>query len=82
MFDGPGFRTPKIIRKGHRMQNPMQDAKAIFTRRESDARSYCRGFPKVFTRAVGSELFDDAGDRHIDFLAGCSSLITGTTTRT
>ena len=56
------------------MQIQMQDAKSIFTRRESDARSYCRGFPKVFTRAVGSELFDDTGARHIDFLAGCSSL--------
>ena len=46
----------------------------IFTRRESEARSYCRGIPAVFTRASGSELFDAAGNRYIDFLAGCSSL--------
>ena len=47
---------------------------SIFTRRESAARSYCRGMPAVFTRASGSELFDTDGNRYIDFLAGCSSL--------
>lgn len=46
----------------------------IFDRRESEARSYCRGFPVTFTRAKGSELFDAEGNRYIDFLAGCSSL--------
>lgn len=47
---------------------------AIFQRRESQARSYCRGFPATFTRASGSEVFDAEGRRYIDFLAGCSSL--------
>ncbi|SFP02088.1 diaminobutyrate aminotransferase apoenzyme [Cohaesibacter marisflavi] len=46
----------------------------IFTRRESDARSYCRGFDTVFTSANGSEMIDQDGTRYIDFLAGCSSL--------
>ncbi|MDF3381717.1 diaminobutyrate--2-oxoglutarate transaminase [Sulfitobacter sp. M85] len=46
----------------------------IFTRRESEARSYCRGMNAVFTRASGSEMFDAEGNRYIDFLAGCSSL--------
>lgn len=46
----------------------------IFARRESDARSYCRGMPAVFTKARGSELFDEEGNGWIDFLAGCSSL--------
>lgn len=46
----------------------------VFERRESAARSYCRGMPAVFTKACGSELFDAAGNRWIDFLAGCSSL--------
>ncbi len=50
------------------------DPKAIFTRRESEARSYCRAMPAIFTRAKGSELFDADGRRYIDFLAGCSSL--------
>lgn len=47
---------------------------AIFGRRESDARSYCRGMPAMFTTACGSELIDADGRRWIDFLAGCSSL--------
>jgi diaminobutyrate-2-oxoglutarate transaminase len=47
---------------------------SIFNRRESEARSYCRGFDAIFTKARGAELFDDQGNRYIDFLAGCSSL--------
>lgn len=46
----------------------------IFARRESEARSYCRGFPVTFTAARGAELTDAQGRRYIDFLAGCSSL--------
>ena len=49
-------------------------SKAIFGRRESEARSYCRGFDTVFTSAKGSEMIDQSGRRYIDFLAGCSSL--------
>lgn len=48
--------------------------KSIFTRRESEARSYCRGFDTVFTSAKGSEMTAQDGQRYIDFLAGCSSL--------
>ena len=47
---------------------------SVFKRRESEARSYCRGFDAVFTRAQGSEMEDASGRRYIDFLAGCSSL--------
>ncbi|SCY72277.1 diaminobutyrate--2-oxoglutarate transaminase [Paracoccus tibetensis] len=46
----------------------------IFTRRESEARSYCRGIPALFTSASGSIMRDAEGREHIDFLAGCSSL--------
>ncbi|MDB6177050.1 diaminobutyrate--2-oxoglutarate transaminase [Paracoccus sp. Z330] len=46
----------------------------IFTRRESEARSYCRSIPAVFTAARGSKLIDESGSEYIDFLAGCSSL--------
>ncbi|TDK41353.1 diaminobutyrate--2-oxoglutarate transaminase [Antarcticimicrobium luteum] len=46
----------------------------IFERRESEARSYCRGFDTVFTSARGSEMTDTQGRSYIDFLAGCSSL--------
>ena len=56
------------------MPKDMQDKYAIFTRRESAARSYCRSFTTLFTEARGSEMFDADGRRYIDFLAGCSSL--------
>ncbi|MBE0453591.1 MAG: diaminobutyrate--2-oxoglutarate transaminase [Roseovarius sp.] len=46
----------------------------IYARRESQARSYCRSFPKSFVKAQGSELTDASGRTYIDFLAGCSSL--------
>ncbi|ETX30864.1 diaminobutyrate--2-oxoglutarate transaminase [Roseivivax isoporae] len=52
----------------------MSTDKQIFARRESEARSYCRNFDTVFTKAVGSEMTDTEGKTYIDFLAGCSSL--------
>jgi diaminobutyrate-2-oxoglutarate transaminase len=51
-----------------------QAATAIFERRESAVRSYSRSFPVVFERAQGSYLYDDEGNRHLDFLAGAGSL--------
>jgi diaminobutyrate-2-oxoglutarate transaminase len=50
------------------------DDRTIFARRESEARSYCRSFPTVFTKASGALLSDGNGNDYIDFLAGCSSL--------
>jgi diaminobutyrate-2-oxoglutarate transaminase len=50
------------------------NAVSIFERRESEARSYCRGMPATFATARGSEITDDTGKTYIDFLAGCSSL--------
>ncbi len=50
------------------------DQKAIFSRRESEVRSYCRSFDTVFTKASGSTLRDADGREYTDFLAGCSSL--------
>jgi diaminobutyrate-2-oxoglutarate transaminase len=46
----------------------------IFERRESESRSYCRGFPNVFATAQNAKLTDENGKSYIDFLAGCSSL--------
>lgn len=50
------------------------DEEKIFARRESKARSYCRSFPAVFTKAKGSNLTATDGRTYIDFLTGCSSL--------
>nr|WP_237267480.1 diaminobutyrate--2-oxoglutarate transaminase [Sulfitobacter alexandrii] len=52
----------------------MTQETTIFTRRESEARSYCRGMDNMFVKAQGAEMFDQNGKRYIDFLAGCSSL--------
>lgn len=56
------------------MPKDMDSNHSVFERRESEARSYCRGFPTRFARAQGSHLIDAGGKRYIDFLAGCSSL--------
>ena len=56
------------------MPKDMSTTVSIFERRESEARSYCRGMPATFTTASGSEIMNDAGRTYIDFLAGCSSL--------
>ena len=56
------------------MPTDMSAEYSIFERRESDARSYCRGFDTVFTHAKGSEMTDAEDRTYIDFLAGCSSL--------
>lgn len=47
---------------------------ATFERHESEARSYCRGFPVLFSRAKGSHLYDDDGEAYIDFLCGAGAL--------
>lgn len=50
------------------------NSKQIFERRESESRSYCRGFPNVFASARNATMIDENGKEYIDFLAGCSSL--------
>src|SRR5690606_36592528 len=63
------FQPERII-----MTIVSQDEEKIFARRESKARSYCRSFPTVFTKAEGAKLTSADGRTYIDFLAGCSSL--------
>jgi diaminobutyrate-2-oxoglutarate transaminase len=46
----------------------------IYTRRESQARSYCRAFPVTFSKAQNATMTDSDGRSYTDFLAGCSSL--------
>jgi len=45
-----------------------------FNRLESEVRGYCRSYPTVFTTARGAEIFNEDGDRYLDFLAGAGSL--------
>jgi diaminobutyrate-2-oxoglutarate transaminase len=46
----------------------------IFANRESAVRSYCRTWPVVFDRAVGSWLYDENDRGYLDFFAGASAL--------
>jgi diaminobutyrate-2-oxoglutarate transaminase len=46
----------------------------VFTRLESNVRSYARSFPAVISYARGTELRDVHGKRYLDFLAGAGSL--------
>jgi diaminobutyrate-2-oxoglutarate transaminase len=46
----------------------------IFTKIESNVRSYCRNFPVVFTKSIGHQIFDAQGNVYIDFLSGAGAL--------
>ena len=46
------------------------DTMGIFEHRESVVRSYCRAWPTVFDRAIGSWLYDETGRAYLDFFAG------------
>lgn len=46
----------------------------VFEALESEVRSYCRGWPAVFDRARGSEVFDTSGRAYLDFFAGAGAL--------
>jgi diaminobutyrate-2-oxoglutarate transaminase len=46
----------------------------VFDVVESEVRSYCRVWDTVFERAQGSWMFDEHGNRYLDFFAGAGSL--------
>jgi len=46
----------------------------VFESVESEVRSYCRGWPVVFDRGVGSWLYDEDGNGYLDFFAGAGAL--------
>jgi diaminobutyrate-2-oxoglutarate transaminase len=46
----------------------------VFEERESEVRSYCRLWPAVFDRAVGSWLYDEDGRGYLDFFSGAGAL--------
>ena len=46
----------------------------VFQQYESEVRSYCRAFPKVFTKAKGSYIEAEDGTRYLDFFAGAGAL--------
>lgn len=46
----------------------------VFEKYESEVRSYCRSFPKEFTKAKGSIIEDIEGNKYIDFFCGAGAL--------
>lgn len=52
----------------------MNDQLSAFEKHESSARSYCRDFPVVFAKAKDSYLYDENGQRYIDFLCGAGAM--------
>lgn len=46
----------------------------VFEEYESEVRSYCRSFPTVFKTAKNAEMFDEDGNRFIDFFCGAGAL--------
>ena len=47
---------------------------SIFQETESNVMVYARSFPVTFTRASGEFLYDQSGEKYLDFLAGAGSL--------
>ena len=47
---------------------------SVFESLESEVRSYCRIWPRVFERAYGSRLHDEDGRTYLDFFTGAGSL--------
>jgi diaminobutyrate-2-oxoglutarate transaminase len=46
----------------------------VFESLESEVRSYCRNWPAVFDRAVGSHLYSEDGEEYLDFFSGAGAL--------
>ena len=45
-----------------------------FEEYESKVRSYCRKFPAVFDKAKGSYLYDEDGNKYLDFFCGAGAM--------
>jgi diaminobutyrate-2-oxoglutarate transaminase len=53
---------------------PPESSLSVINSQESAVRTYCRGTPIVFEKANGSCLFDESGNRYIDFLCAAGSV--------
>lgn len=47
---------------------------SVFENYESEVRSYCRHFPTVFKKSVGSYFIDEDGNKYIDFFCGAGAV--------
>jgi diaminobutyrate-2-oxoglutarate transaminase len=51
-----------------------KDTMRIFEEMESEVRGYVRSFPAIFDVAKGALLFDEQGNRYLDFFAGAGTV--------
>ena len=56
---------------------PSPQPPAVYERRESEVRSYCRSWPTEFDTGRGATLTDTSGHDYIDFFAGAGALSYG-----
>jgi diaminobutyrate-2-oxoglutarate transaminase len=52
----------------------MKDDVSVFEEYESNVRSYCKNFPKIFQTAKGSLVYSESGEEYVDFFAGAGAL--------
>ena len=46
----------------------------VFENYESSVRSYCRRFPTVFKKSKGAFMYDENGEKYIDFFCGAGAV--------
>ena len=77
-FLNGGQQAPQTNMRDNTMfkayENANQPQSDVFDRLESNVQSYARAFPRVFDKAVGTQIWDQDGRRYLDFLAGAGSL--------
>jgi diaminobutyrate-2-oxoglutarate transaminase len=71
---GGDDRSVGINRGAGGTAGPREITVQTFERLESEVRSYCRSFPRVFEKATGSRLIAEDGREYVDFLAGAGTL--------
>jgi diaminobutyrate-2-oxoglutarate transaminase len=68
------FDQMDIERRTIEVTTPQSINLSIISDIESNVRTYCRDVPYVFSRALGSEVYDENGRRFIDFMSAAGSL--------
>ena len=56
------------------MQTSVNEQLHVFEELESEVRGYIRSFPTMFTKALGSKMWDKEGREYIDFFSGAGAL--------
>lgn len=56
------------------MKDELKQLREEIKGKESEVKSYCRKYPKTFTTAKGSYIYDDEGNKYLDFLSGAGAM--------